>query len=348
MKRLRRSSVPWPRAEVSIPIVAFVVVLAAFLIVPSNFYGHESSSSDYYNTLQGFAPLGLVALGLGLTLLAGEFDVSVLGMQALGGVVAVKAGESSGALGVVVAVAACCLLGLLQGTMIARLKLQSLSVTIGTYVALIGFTNVLAGNETLSFGNIGASLWVDQTIATWFSPRSLIALGAFAVAIVVLGATRFGPEIKAIGSDRRASRVSAVPVERRVAALFCCSGGLAGLAGALLAYSNASASLDPGLEPLILATAAAVLGGVSLKGGRGTVWGLLLGALAVAFLQQLFSITALPSSTTQIVFGVLLLLVVTIDAPGLRTTLTSVFARIREGASVNPTRPEGANDGHPR
>jgi ribose/xylose/arabinose/galactoside ABC-type transport system permease subunit len=124
-----------------------------------------------------------------------------------------------------------------------------------------------------------------------------------------------------------------VPVQRRLAALFACSGLLAGLAGALLAYSNASASLNPGLEPLILATAAAVLGGFSLSGGRGTMWGLLLGALAVALLQGLFAITALPTSTTQIVFGGLLLIVVTVDAPQLRIMLAAFATRRR-------TRPE--------
>jgi ribose/xylose/arabinose/galactoside ABC-type transport system permease subunit len=320
------------RTEVLLPITAFAAILVAFLFVPG-LTGDEVDSASFYNALQGFAPLGLVALALGLTLLAGEFDVSVLGMQALGGVLAVRAGEHHGLLGVLAAVAGCALLGLGQGLIIARLHVQSLSLTIGTYVALLGLTNVIAGNDTLSFTNVGASVWVDQQVLSWFSPRSLIAIGAFAVVFVVLAATRLGPEIKALGSDRRAARVSGVPVQRRLAALFACSGLLAGLAGALLAYSNASASLNPGLEPLILATAAAVLGGFSLSGGRGTMWGLLLGALAVALLQGLFAITALPTSTTQIVFGALLLIVVTVDAPQLRVTLTAFATRRR-------TRPE--------
>jgi L-arabinose transport system permease protein len=322
-----------PRAEVLLPLASFAAILVAFLVVPG-LNGDEINTASFYNGLQGFAPLGLVALALGLTLIAGEFDVSVLGMQALGGVLAVRAGASSGVLGVAAAVAGCGLLGLLQGVVIARLRLQSLSVTIGTYVALLGLTNVIAQNDTLSFGNIGASVWVDQTILDWLSPRSLVTLGAFAVAAAIVGGTRIGPEIRALGSDRRAARVSGVPVERRLAALFACSAALAGLAGALLAYSNASASLNPGLEPLILATAAAVLGGLSLSGGRGLVWGLLLGALAVALLQQLFAITGLPTSTTQIVFGALLLLVVTVDAPQLRTSLAGFATRHRPGRAA--------------
>jgi ribose transport system permease protein len=136
-----------------------------------------------------------VALALGLTLIAGEFDVSVLGMQALGGVVAVKTGARSGPAGVAAAVAACALLGSVQGAMIARLRLQSLAVTIGTSIALLGLTNVIASNNTLTYGNLSASVWVDQTILAWFSPRSLITFGAFAVAFALLGATRLGPEL---------------------------------------------------------------------------------------------------------------------------------------------------------
>lgn len=329
----------WLRAERVLPVGSFVVILLAFLIVP-DLDGQSLSRGSTFNALQGFAPLGLVSLGLGLTLIAGEFDVSVLGMQALGGVLAVRAGGHSGILGVLAAAGGCAGLGLFQGTLIARLRLQSLPVTIGSYIALLGLTNILASNNTLTYNNISASVWVDRPIATWFSPRSLITFGAFAVVIAVLGLTRLGPELRAIGSDRRAARVAGVAVERRVAALFACSGGLAGLAGALLAYSNASASLDPGLQPLILAVSAAVLGGISLSGGRGVAWGLLLGTLAVALLQQLFTILALSTATTQVVFGSLLLIVVGADAPDLRTMMTGATLRLRgHDPAAAPRRP---------
>jgi ribose/xylose/arabinose/galactoside ABC-type transport system permease subunit len=336
MTRIRSLGVHRPRTETTLPVTTFVVLVVAFLIVPG-MYGDQLNAGSFYNAMQGFAPLGLVALAVGLTLIAGEFDISVLGTQALGGVLAVRAGEHSPILGIVVAVAACSLFGFLQGTVIARWRLQSLPVTIGSYIALLGLSNVIASNNTLTYGNIGASVWVDHPILTWFSPRSLIALGAFAIAIGVLGFTRLGLEIKAIGSDRRAGRVSGVPVERRVVALFTISGALPGLAGGLLAYSDASAGLDPGIEPLILGIGAAVLGGVSLSGGRGTAWGLLLGTLAVSLLEELFALTALSASATQVVFGVMLIVIVTSDAPDLRTTFTGLASRRRRMIRVDQT-----------
>lgn len=322
----RRRLGRWLRPEAAVPVLSFAVVLAAYLLTPV-YHDHSLSDFDVFNTLQGFASLGLIALALGLTIIAAEFDVSVLGMQALGGVLAVKAGADSGLLGVLAATAACAFLGALQGGVIAKLRIQSMSVTIGTYIALLGLTNVIAGNETLTFTNTDAAIWINQTVANFFSPRSLIALGVFALVMLVVGATRIGPELRALGGDRRAGRVAGVPVDRRLTALFAVSGALAGLAGAMLAYSNASASLNPGLGPLVLAAAAAVLGGLSLRGGRGAIWGLLLGALAVALLEQVFTVTALPASSAQIVFGSLLLVVVVVDAPDLRSSLARLRAR---------------------
>lgn len=321
------------RVETVLPIASFVLVLVAYLMTPA-FYGNELTDFDVFNTLQWFAVVGLIALALGLTIMAGEFDLSVLGMQAVGGVIAVKAGADSGILGVVAAVAACALMGALQGSVIARFRIESMSVTLGTYIALLGLANVLAGNETLTYVNTDASFWVNQTILSWFSPRSIVAIAAFAIAIALFTTTRLGPELKALGGDRRASRVVGVPVSRHLAVLFAVSGALCGCAGALLAYSNASAELNPGLQPLVLAASAAVMGGISLRGGRGTIWGLLLGALAVSLLQQVFAISKLPISSTQIVFGVLLLVVVIIDAPDLR----SVVARLKARRASRQTR----------
>ncbi|HVX34349.1 MAG TPA: ABC transporter permease [Solirubrobacterales bacterium] len=313
-------------AENVVPVVSFGLVLAYYLLTPA-LNGHEPTDFDVYNTLQGFSSLGLVALAVGLTIIAGEFDLSVLGMQALGGVLAVKAGGTHGLLGVLAAVAACAFLGAIQGTLIARLRLQSMAVTLGGYIALLGLTNVIAGNETLTYTNTDASIWINRTVLTFFSPRSLVALAIFPLAAILFTRTRLGPELKALGGDRRSSRVVGIPVDRRLAALFAVSAGLSACAGAMLAYSNASAQLNPGVQPLVLAVSGVVLGGVSMLGGRGRIWGLFLGALAVALLEQVFAVSKLPGSTTQIVFGVLLLTVVVIDAPDLRWMLVRMRAR---------------------
>jgi ribose/xylose/arabinose/galactoside ABC-type transport system permease subunit len=305
------------RPDVLMPAVSLFVVVIAFAGSPL-LSGRALQPFDVFNALQGFAQLGLLALAIGITMIAGEFDLSVVGTYALGGMVAVSTGATSPVLGVLAAVGAGAAIGAVQGGLIARLRIPSMPVTLATYIALLGLTYAMSGGLSKSYPNSDVSLWVDQTVVRIFSPRSLLTLAAFLVAALVLGLTRFGRELRAIGGDRRASRVAGVGVDRLLVGLFTASGTLAALGGALLSYSYSSANPDPGLQPLILAAVAALLGGVSLAGGRGTPLGLLAGTLSVALLAQIVAVTALPDFTTQLLYAALLAVIVAIESPGLR------------------------------
>lgn len=325
------------RPERLVPVVALLLVAIAFGCTPLMSDSGSLSTFDVYNALQGFAQLGLLALGLGITMIAGEFDLSVVGTYALGGMLAVQTGQSSPILGIVVAVAAGAAIGAAQGGLIAGLRIPSLPVTLATYIALLGLTSAMSGGLSKTYANSGATLWVDQTIAGIFSPRSLITIAGFLAAAALLGFTRLGRELRAIGGDRRASRVAGVRVGRMIVGLFATSGALAGLGGALLTYSFASANPDPGLQPLILGAVAALLGGVSLAGGRGVPLGLLAGMLAVAFIGQIAAMTALPDYFTQLLYAALLVVVVAIDAPGLRQVIERLRARARSAGRAPVT-----------
>jgi ribose transport system permease protein len=313
------------RTDCLMPAVSIVVVLVAFLCSPL-VSGKPLAPFDFYNALQGFAQLGLPALAIGITMIAGEFDLSVVGTYALGGMLAVETGATAPVLGVLVAMIAGAGIGALQGGLIAWLRIPSMPVTLATYIALLGLTYAMSGGLSTTYPNSDATLWVDQTVAGIFSPRSLLTLAAFLGAAVVLGFTKLGRELRAIGGDRRASRVAGVRVDQRLIGLFTVSGTLAALGGALLSYSYASANPDPGLQPLILATVAALLGGVSLAGGRGAPLGLLAGTLSVALLAQIVVITALPDFSTQLLYAALLAVIVAIESPGLHQTVDRLRA----------------------
>ena len=314
------------RPEVLVPVVALAVMLIAFLCTPA-ISGKALDTFDVYNTFQGLAQLGLLTLGLGLTMMAGEFDLSVVGVYALGGMVAVQAGQSSPVLGVAAAVAAGAAIGAVQGGIIARLRIPALVVTLATYIALLGLTSAMSGGLDVTYNNIATTLWIDQPRADIFSVPSLITLAAFVIAAVLLARTRLGRQIRAIGGDRRASRVAGVRVDRTLVGLFAASGTLAALCGALYSYSYASANPNPGFQPLILATVGCLVGGVSLAGGRGLPAGLLAGALSVALLGQIDAITAIPGDFTELLYAALLGVIVAIDAPGLRRGLDRLKAR---------------------
>ena len=329
------------RPEVLLPLTAVAVTLIAFVLVPT-YTGSTLTSYDVYSTFQIFARLGLIALALGLTMIAGEFDLSVVGTYALGGMLTVQLGQEHVAYGVGGALLAGAAIGLVQGGIIAGLKLPSMPVTLATYIALLGLTNALSGGLTKSYKNVDVTLWVDQTVLTFFSPRSLLTLGLFVLAAVVLGGTRWGRELRAIGGDRRASRVAGVGVDRLIVGTFVASGALSALGGSLLSLSLGSANPDPGVQPLILAAAAALLGGVSLAGGRGSAWGLLGGIAAVALLAEVATVAALPGYVTQLFYAALLGVIVVVDAPDLHDAVLRFRTRRRSDGKplLDPAQPK--------
>ncbi|MGH3261389.1 MAG: ABC transporter permease subunit, partial [Trebonia sp.] len=154
----RRPSLP---PETLVPGVALLAVLVAFLCTPPS-TGKALTTFDVFNTFQGLAQLGLLTLGLGLTMIAGEFDLSVAGTYVLGGMLAVRTGQSSAVLGVLLAVAAGAAIGAVQGGLIARLRIPSLPVTLATYIALLGLTSAMSGGLDVSYTNTAATLWIDR------------------------------------------------------------------------------------------------------------------------------------------------------------------------------------------
>jgi len=323
------------RPETLLPVSSIALTVLAFVLIPT-YTDSTLASFDVYNTLQVFARLGLIALALGLTMIAGEFDLSVVGVYTLGGMLAVQAGQHHWAYGVLAAVGAGVAIGLVQGLLVAGLALPSMPVTLATYIALLGLTSALSGGLTKSYTNASVTLWVDQPVATFFSPRSLITLGLFLLAGAVLTLTRVGRELRAIGSNRRASRVAGVGVGRLLVATFVVSGALSALGGALLAFSLGSANPDPGTQPLILAASAALLGGVSLAGGRGHPLGLLGGTVAVALLAEVATVAAFPSYVTQLFYAGLLGVIVVVDAPDLHDAVVRLRTRFRSSHDPTP------------
>ena len=305
------------RPQRLLPTCALSIAVVAYMALPL-YSGTPLTTFDTYNTMQVFARLAPLVLGLGLTMLAGEFDLSIVGTYALGGMLAVQYGGTHWAYGIVIALAVGALVGGAQGVIVARLEISSMPVTLATYIALLGVTSALSGGLSKTYDNATVTLWVDMPIAQFLSPRSVITLAAFLIAAAVLGFSRWGREVRAIGSDRRASRVSGVRPDRLLVGLFATSGVLAAGSGALLNFSLGAANPDPGVQPLILAAAGALLGGVSLAGGRGSVAGLFAGALTVALLAEIVTSAALPTYVAQLFYAALLALIVVVDAPGLR------------------------------
>lgn len=310
------------------PYVILIVLIAALTIADSG-HGRFFNVATAFSILQQFGTIGPVALGLGLAMVAREFDLSVGGMMSLAGCLAVILGTTHPVLGAGAALLAGVVGGTIQGLIMVRLAISSVGVTLGGLLTLGGITYVLTGNRTIGYPRLDIAMLVNAPIADVFSVRNLVAIAAFVLAAAAFARTRLGRDLVATGSDRRAARVAGVPVDAMIIGTFAISGLLSALSGALLSYSLAAASPVALVDALIPATAAAIIGGVSLTGGKGSPIGIAGGVLVLSVLRSGLTAIGQPPFAVQIVSGAVLLAVALIDAPELHQHLFAWKRRLR-------------------
>lgn len=321
-----------PRLESKFrPYVILGSVVALLAIIDSG-GGRFLTAATAYSTLQSFSTFSLVALGLGLTMLIGEFDLSVAGVFGLAGCVAVLTGETNPWLGLVCALAVGGVFGCAQGLIINAMKLGSVAVTLGGLLIASGLAYVITHNQTISYENIDLAMMLNDRIALLFSVRSLVSLGVFTIAVVVFAATRLGRDLIAIGSDRKAAIIAGVSVRNLLLGAFTFSGVMAALGGALLSYGLASASPSGLSDVLVPSAAAAILGGVSLSGGTGTPLGIAAGVLTLTVLRTGLNALAAPPFAHDLVTGSILFLVAVSDAPYFYRRLAWLKSRLRRAS----------------
>jgi ribose/xylose/arabinose/galactoside ABC-type transport system permease subunit len=313
----------------------FAVLLACtiLLAVVDGGQGRFLSAATAYSSLQTFATISLVTLGLGLTMMIREFDLSVVGMYGMAGCIAVLTGTQHPWFGLWLALGIGAAAGVIQGIIILRLHLSSVGVTLGGLLIFVGIAFVLTESRALSYDNLSVALALNERIAGVFSIRSIVALVFFVGAAAIFAWTRLGSEIIAIGSDRRAAITAGVKVDPLVIGIFAFSGLCAALSGVLLSYSLASAS-PAGLSDVIApAAAGAILGGVSLGGGSGRPLGIAAGALTLAVLRSGLNAVGAPPFVNDITMATVLLTVAVLDGPYLARRL--ILVRQRFHAATN-------------
>jgi ribose/xylose/arabinose/galactoside ABC-type transport system permease subunit len=298
-----------------VPYAILAVMIATMALLPV-VTSYTLRTAYVYDILQNFSSYGLVALALGITIMAGEFDLSVSSMYLLGGMVAVLTGNGSPLAGVLAALGAAVIVGCVQGGLISYFRLNSMPVTLGGYLVVLGLTYILGHSKSVIYENYDVGLRLDEPIAQVFSIRSLITIGIFVLAALALRYLRVGRDIRSIGGDRRAARVAGVRVDRLLVFVFVMSAIGAALPGALLSYSLATASpTNIGFDVLTFSATAALLGGVSLSGGRGSPVGIAAGVLSLSVLQEILSIVRSPDYVSSLITGVLLVAVTILWAP---------------------------------
>jgi ribose/xylose/arabinose/galactoside ABC-type transport system permease subunit len=304
------------RTRMSNPHLRPFLVLLATIVLLAVLDGGEGrilTGATVFSALQNFADVGLVALGLGLTMMTGGYDLSVAGMVGMAGCIAVIVGADAPLLGIVAATLCGLAAGVCQALLVERLRVNSTSVALGGLLLFVGVAYVITDNQSVPYANMSVALAVNAPVAGVLSLRSIVTLAIFFAAALLIGGTRLGRDLIAVGSDRRAARLAGVGVDALLVGIFGFSGAMAALSGALLSYSLASASPTGLSDVLLPATAAAILGGVSLSGGTGRPIGIAMGAMTLAVLHAGLNGLGASPAVHDILTGAILLTVALSD-----------------------------------
>lgn len=263
---------------------------------------------------------GIFSIGEGLTIITGGIDLSVGSMFSLLGVIfidLVANYEVGWPVALLAVLAGGLVLGAIQGFLITRLRMQPFIVTLCGLLIYRGAARYYTDNSTMGFG-YGNSADTLSWLAAGRSfgvPHSFIFLIVVALVLgVVLHRSVFGRYLFAVGKNEEAARYSGINTGAVIAGAYVLSGLLAGISTIFLVfYTNSVSPSTFGNFYELYAIAAAVLGGCSLRGGEGSILGIVLGTALLQVLQNLVNILGIPSSLNFAVMGTVILLGVLAD-----------------------------------
>jgi len=300
-------------------LLTLVILVTAFL-EPSVF-------TSYQVTLGRVALIGLVALGLTAVILMGELDLSVASTLAVSGVVMASVPDLW--LGILAALVTGLLIGALNAFFVVVVGVNSFIATLGMLFALRGLAFVLSDEKPVRLTDIDAGIAFGAPVLGPITPRVLLFILAFIALQIFLTRMRAGREFYAVGGNRQAAMDAGIPVRRRIFTGFMISGFVAALAGVINTLERTAADPTAGGTVLLASFAAAIIGGVVLNGGRGSVLGTLIGALSLGILQVGLTFSGVQVDIQDIFIGTILLLAVITDPTNLRAALAGVRASFR-------------------
>ncbi len=286
------------------------IVAAVIFVVGALLYPRSLTVFDLNSVVSSAAPIVLLALGMTFVLLAGEIDLSVGSTMSLTSIMlATWMGSQSAHVAptVLLALGVCVGIGLVNGLLVVLARIPSFIVSL-SMLFVIGGLNLLWTNGSPP-NNLAPTFGTLAVAAKGLLSTGLVVIvAAAALGSIVLSRTEFGRSLYLIGANRRAAHNTGIHIGRATVAAFAVSALCAGLAGvyATSYAGSGQTSLGAGME--LTAIAAAVIGGVSLFGGKGTGAGACMGALILALLFNLLLLAGASSDLQPVVTGIVLLL----------------------------------------
>lgn len=306
--------------EIDLLLVVYLAVIVFCILYPQSFFSLDMAEA----VLRNMAIDGILAVGMMILMVAGVFDLSVGAMMSLAGVVAgtlmmhhqmpvgvaVTAGLLAGAAG-----------GLLNGLVVTRIKVNPLITTLATLGIFRGLALLLGGvsipDLPPEFTALGQAEWpklqLFGSVLKLQAPVWLM-LGLAVVAHLAMAHTRWFRQLYYIGANPKAATLSGIPTARMQLVAFVLSGVIAATAGLAFASRVGTAVSTAGDGAELRVITAVILGGASLKGGRGTILGAVVGVVFMSLVYNLLIIMRVETYWQSIVFGLILIAAVGLDS----------------------------------
>lgn len=292
-------------------VIVMLFVIAFFLYRSARF----GTVDNVTTILVAAAPFALIALGQTLVILTGGIDLSVgsvIAVSAMSGALFAKSFPDQVWLSVLVAVFVGLVAGSINGAVISLINVPPFIATLGMLTLGSGLAFVVGNGAPINglptaFGQIANTQILGLTIPVILMIIGIVGMG------LMMRRTTYGLRIYAVGGNRLASEIAGVKTGRVLFSVYAISGALAGLSGIMLSSRVISGSPTLGQGYELDAIAAVVIGGASLMGGRGTVWGTALGLLLIQTLNNGLDILTVPAYWQDVIKGVLIVIAVAVD-----------------------------------
>ncbi len=312
--------------------LGLVAVFIFFSIFGGSDFASLTGAASWLNVA---ASIGIVAIPIGLLMIAGQLDISIGSLIPAGSMtLAIVSGHYHAPIlvGIAAALALGAVVGLLNGLIVVRTAVPSFIVTLGTLFAVAGLTLglsvLLTGTTSVAIKPGPEAKWMlGQFIGGLYQVTILWWIAAALLFGFILHYSPYGNWIFAMGGDQVSARNAGIPTERMTILLFMSSGVSATFVGLSQAILYSSAQVSAGQSYIFNAIISVVVGGVLLSGGYGSVFGIVLGTLTFAIVNQGIYYTPFDANWASLIIGILLLLAVVLNNTFRKVALTHAPAK---------------------
>ena len=300
-----------PGAGVFLALIAFIIFVS--ILAPQITGGNFLTWTNIINVFRQQTYIGIIACGMTLVMITGNIDLSVGSQLTLMSVMCAQFSRRMGDSAIFITLAIGLGCGIINGLLVSGLKLNAFITTLGTGSVYGALTLILASGQTIRAGSKLFDAIGSGSIFGVVPVPVIILLVVVVIFAFVLSRTVFGQRLYTIGANPVAARFSGIHSRRDVAITYVLNGLCCAIAAITLVARSVSANPQIGASKEMDVILAVVLGGTSILGGKGSVWGTVVGFLFIGFMSSGFTFLRLSQYMQWIIMGVILIVALAID-----------------------------------